>query len=84
MSDPLPNLNNTQIQCWCGAVGTPDELFDKAVFAEQCGGGGFLHCLCGGDTCVCHNHGEVECPGCPDCDGESDDDGEWDWEDELE
>jgi hypothetical protein len=60
------------LTCWCGARGTADELFDDALFDEDCGGSGYLHCFCGGDLCVCHNHGEVECPGCPDC--ESDDD----------
>ena len=24
-------------------------------------------------TCVCHNHGEVECFGCPDCEYDEDD-----------
>lgn len=56
------------ITCWCGATGTMDELFDGAVYAESCGGSGYLDCHCGGDQCVCHHHGqEVECPGCPDC-----------------
>lgn len=62
------------ITCWCGAQGTFDELFDDAVYGESCGGDGFLYCLCGGDLCVCHHHGqEVECPGCPDCEFEDDD-----------
>lgn len=27
----------------------------------------------GGDLCVCHNHGEAECHGCPDCEDDYDD-----------
>lgn len=64
-----------EIECWCGAKGTYAELFDSHVFSESCGGSGMLHCECGGDSlCVCHHHGEVECPGCEDC-NERDDDG---------
>lgn len=55
------------ITCWCGAKGTYDELFDSAVFEQSCGGSGYLECECGGDLCVCHHHGELECPGCNDC-----------------
>jgi hypothetical protein len=32
-----------------------------------------LDCRCGGDLCVCHNHGSVECDGCIDCDEEAND-----------
>ena len=35
----------------------------------RCGGFGILYCYCGGDFCVCANRGEIECPGCPDCEG---------------
>jgi hypothetical protein len=69
------------IQCWCGARGTCDELFDEAGLDDSCGGTGCLQCLCGGDLCVCHHHGEMECPGCEDCDfankDDLDDEGEW-------
>jgi hypothetical protein len=69
------------ITCWCGERGTYEELFDDDV-PDTCGGLGVLHCSCGGDSgfCVCHNHGEMECPGCEDCesDGSADfDDGEF-------
>lgn len=37
---------------------------------QRCGGMGVLNCFCGGDLCVCGNFGEVECFGCPDCEGE--------------
>lgn len=30
-----------------------------------------LYCICGGDFCVCHNHGEVECDGCEDCEDDA-------------
>lgn len=55
------------ITCWCGATGTYDELFDDDGLDDRCGGLGELHCQCGGDLCVCHHHGAVECPGCEDC-----------------
>jgi hypothetical protein len=53
--------------CWCGV--------SRAWFAlppegETCGGLRIINCECGGDQCVCHNHGEMECPGCEDCDEE--------------
>ena len=69
------------IHCWCGAEGTYDELFDDTGLPDTCGGLGTLYCECGGDFCVCHHHGEVECDGCPDCRDEEDDyhhDPEWD------
>lgn len=35
---------------------------------ETCGGLGILICDgCGGDLCVCRCGGELECPGCPEC-----------------
>lgn len=49
-------------RCWCGVE---NPYF--APVSGLCYGTGFLDCLCGGDQCVCHNHGEVECPGCDDC-----------------
>jgi hypothetical protein len=33
-----------------------------------CSGIGTIECLCGGESCVCHNHGEVDCDGCSECD----------------
>lgn len=63
---PLTEGGPELIKCWCGAEGTYEQLFDDA---ERCGGSGM--CLCGGDNCVCHNHGE--CGGCADCEGTYDD-----------
>lgn len=54
-----------KIKCWCGEEGDIDELCEDVPGA--CCGTGMLECLCGGDFCVCHNHGEIECPGCEDC-----------------
>jgi hypothetical protein len=58
-----------RITCWCGeplrdaSFGEPEE--------EGCGGTGYVRCECGGDSlCVCHYHGEAECPGCEDCEEE--------------
>lgn len=62
-----------KIACWCGAVGTYGELFESDYLDRRCGGLGMLDCHCGGDLCVCHNHGHVECYGCPDCEDEDDD-----------
>lgn len=55
------------IECWCGAVGTYEELFSEEGISPTCGGTGTLYCECGGDTCVCHHHGSVDCDGCVDC-----------------
>lgn len=55
------------ITCWCGVRGTYEELFEDDL-DDTCGGLGVLHCYCGGDFCICHNHGEVPCDGCEDCD----------------
>lgn len=55
--------------CWCGAKNPY-----HAEIHGGCGGMGILNCICGGDLCVCHNHGEVECFGCPDCEDREDDD----------
>lgn len=75
IDDDLIDDDEEIIECWCGAKGTYDELFDDAMFTECCGGSGFLHCYCGGDLCVCHHHGqEIECPGCQDCHAED----QWD------
>lgn len=75
------------IRCWCGAEGLYSELFDTEQLEESCGGGGVLYCYCGGDQCVCHNHGEVPCEGCEDCEDcdplDDDDYADYD-EDELD
>ncbi len=39
-----------------------------------CDGWGSIPCRCGGDLCVCWNRGELECPGCVDCEKDDDDD----------
>jgi hypothetical protein len=42
----------------------------KAYFAPvhgDCNGLGSIECLCGGDQCICHNHGAAQCDGCPEC-----------------
>jgi len=66
------------VQCWCGAIGRPEELFANDI-PRTCGGSGLLYCECGGDFCVCHNHGSIQCDGCSDC--EPDDD-QYDWYDD--
>lgn len=68
------------MKCWCGATGKASQLFDERGLEVGCGGTGTLHCYCGGDQCVCHHHGETECPGCSDCDDPDarEDDSCWD------
>lgn len=53
--------------CWCGVKNPHFHSVHGG-----CGGMGIIDCHCGGDLCVCHNHGEVECFGCDDCDREDD------------
>lgn len=65
--------------CWCGER---DPHRDESVYEQTCGGLGTLECRCGGDLCVCHNHGEVQCEGCDDCQDEPTDDGYGDMDDE--
>jgi hypothetical protein len=60
-------------QCWCG-VANP---YYAPEPGGNCGGLGVLECLCGGDLCVCHHHGEILCGGCDDCESEDDDDVAW-------
>ena len=79
-TEPEPDYNGPDdpdgelFTCWCGAIGTYEEMFDDDCLEEGCGGTRTLHCECGGDhLCVCHHHGECECPGCPDCESEDDD-----------
>lgn len=50
--------------CWCGE---PNPQYEPV--SGTCGGTGEVNCFCGGDLCVCHNHGAAACPGCEDCDG---------------
>jgi hypothetical protein len=64
-------------RCWCGEKRA---WFSTNHLDSTCGGLGVLTCYCGGDLCICHNHGEVECLGCADCDNDDCDDetsGEW-------
>lgn len=66
------NESSDNFTCWCGASGKYEEMF--SALPSRCGGSGMLDCYCGGDFCVCHNHGEVDCFGCEDCEGFDDDD----------
>lgn len=56
------------MKCWCGE---PRPYFETspALMSSSCAGTGELDCLCGGDQCVCHNHGTIECDGCGACGG---------------
>lgn len=74
-NDDIDEAEDGVFKCWCGAEGEFDDMCDAEVFSQTCGGTGTLHCECGGDNlCVCHHHGEIECPGCEDCDGDDFDD----------
>lgn len=76
---PDPNQEEEDVQpCWCGER---EPLYDEDGLDATCGGSGTLYCRCGGDQCVCHHHGEVECQGCEDCEergGGDDEDAEMD------
>lgn len=75
-------LEMRNVVCWCGVK---NPYFSDEPYSGTCGGNGTLDCHCGGDLCVCHNHGEVECYGCADCSPWDDDedgyDGEFGWDD---
>lgn len=55
--------------CWCGEE---HPHYDDDTLDSTCGGTGEVHCYCGGDFCVCHNHGSVPCHGCEDCEADDD------------
>lgn len=57
--------------CWCG-----EKHPYYAPIPTTCEGYGHYECKCGGDFCACHNHGSVECDGCPDCEGDDDEQNE--------
>lgn len=78
------DLDEDDGPCWCGVENPHYE-----DLPDRCGGDGVIHCECGGDFCVCHWHGGVECLGCPDCDDRNDDDDfddddEHEWNEDLE
>jgi len=33
-------------------------------WCDTCQGTRVVECLCGGDLCICENHGEKPCPSC--------------------
>jgi len=55
----------------CKSCGMKNAAFSPV--SGSCGGLGVVECMCGGDLCVCHNHGEVYCYGCEDCEAAEDD-----------
>lgn len=67
------------MKCWCGEK---NPYF--APVSGGCGGLGEVDCICGGDFCVCHNHGTVECDGCEDCDMDEDEFGDDGFDDYTE
>ncbi len=69
MSAQVKTEGVTIPRCWCGVRNAWCSLADVS---ETCGGLGTLYCYCGGDFCICHNHHEVECDGCQDCEDEAD------------
>jgi len=81
MTEPEPD--DDTFTCWCGATGKASEMFSPVE--RTCGGTGIIRCICGGDFCCCHNHGEIECDGCEDCEPDEDDwdDDPYDHEDEV-
>lgn len=41
-----------------------DGYDDDLLPCPRCDGFGYVDCYCGGDLCVCENHGETMCPLC--------------------
>lgn len=82
MSDDETEIDDPIIECWCGVKGTYEELFDDLDCDDGCNGTGSINCYCGGEQCVCHHHGEYECPGCEDCEGGEY--GDYDWFDDCQ
>ena len=76
------NDDGDLIKCWCGAEGTFEELFSNCI-DTRCGGIGVIYCYCGGDFCVCHNHGSIDCDGCVDCQSTDDDEDYVHWDPDL-
>lgn len=37
---------------------------EDADYCDRCGNEGIIPCRCGGDFCICMNHGEAPCPDC--------------------
>jgi hypothetical protein len=68
--EPIETDEDTDTPCWCGV----ENPYYSDDLPETCGGTGILVCHCGGDQCVCHWHGEVDCDGCADCEEAGDDD----------
>ena len=62
-ADDLGITRDPPEPCWCGEA---DPHFSDDL-PSRCGGSGSLDCRCGGDLCVCHWHGSIDCDGCPDC-----------------
>ncbi len=79
--DENPFADYEIMTCWCGVQGKPADLFDYDGLPTSCGGIGSVECICGGDFCVCHFHGEVECPGCLDCRSPDQEHDDWEPED---
>ena len=70
MNPTLPeDENEDDPPCWCGV----ERPYFSDDLPDRCGGDGMIYCICGGDFCVCHWHGEVVCDGCPDCDEDCED-----------
>lgn len=47
-----------------GATYEDDYDDEDARFCFTCQNAGVVNCYCGGDFCVCDNHGEMPCPKC--------------------
>lgn len=62
VDDDLPGAGDCLL---CGIEGAR-----FAPPASSCDGSGFAPCLCAGDSCSCHHHGEAYCRGCAACMGE--------------
>ena len=47
-----------------GDLGAWDIPDSESGWCDACSGTGEVDCYCGGDLCVCANHGTMPCPHC--------------------
>lgn len=51
---------------FCGLAQIDHNHGDDDQWCETCHNTGSINCYCGGDLCICENHGEMPCPSCRD------------------
>ena len=59
----MESSTNLCDNCFDDEYGHPDNL-DGEEYCYVCSDTGSIPCHCGGDLCICLNHGEKPCPNC--------------------